>query len=232
MCVQGFLILCIKAPYFTTPAPFLLVLGIKLFFKCGISCVFQKPLNHVVSYAGTVSLAQRRKTPRPFPSLATRLILLQFISTIGQLPALIYFYIWSRCRRQYEDRKAVIFPFHFSPTIKDSSCCLLSAPSFCFISHPGHPICPHSSSSPHNQSPTCLLWWPLRLGQRCRWACCFPACIPIAPQRAGWPGAANKLCIQTVDATNGAVQWSNSRDEKLRLCWILSEREGGPPALL
>lgn len=75
------------------------------------------------------------------------------------------------------------------------------------------------------QNPTCLLWWPLRLGQRCRWACCFPACVPTTPQRARWPGAANKLCIQTVDATNGAAQWTNSGDEQLKRCWILLARE-------
>lgn len=49
-------------------------------------------------------------------------------------------------------------------------------------------------------------------------ACCFPACVPTAPQRARWPGATNKLCIQTVDATNGAVQWTNSRAEQLKRC--------------
>lgn len=95
-------------------------------------------------------------------------------------------------------------------------------------------ISPHSSLSLSfsNQYPTCLLWWPLRLGQRCWWACCFPACVPAAPQRAHWPGAANKLCIQTVDATNEAVQWTSSGDEQLKRCWILLAREGARPLAL
>lgn len=68
--------------------------------------------------------------------------------------------------------------------------------------------------------PPCLVWWPLRLDQWCQWACCLPACFPIAPHWARWPGAANKLCIQTVDATNGAVQWTNQGDEQLKRCLI------------
>lgn len=90
-------------------------------------------------------------------------------------------------------------------------------------------FCLSLPTPPSNQYRTCLLWWPLRLGQQCWWARCFPACVPTAPQQAHWPGAANKLCIQTVDATNEAVQWTISGDEQLKRCWILLAREGARP---
>lgn len=106
---------------------------------------------------------------------------------------------------------------------------LLQSLLYLFISCHCLSISPHPSLSFSYQYLNCLLWWPLRLGQQCRWACCFPACVPIALQWARWPGAANKLCIQTIDATNGAAQWTNSRDEQLKRCWILSAREGAGP---
>lgn len=83
-----------------------------------------------------------------------------------------------------------------------------------------------------NQCPTCLRWLSLKLSQRCRWACCFPACVPAAPQWVLWPGAANKLCIQTVDATNGAVHWTNTGDEQLKRCGIPPAIEGARPPTL